>query len=46
MHYSVFEDRATIIGSLANTAEEESVIVYDRAQAASVTPCLVSSRAE
>src|SRR5882757_1819680 len=34
MHYSVFEDRATIIGSLANTAEEEGVIVYDRAQAA------------
>lgn len=34
MRHSVFEDRATIIGSLANTAEEEGVVIYDRAQAA------------
>jgi uncharacterized protein len=34
MRHGVFEDRATIIGSLANTAEEEGIIVYDRAQAA------------
>ena len=34
IRHGVFEDRATIIGSLANTAEEEGVIVYDRAQAA------------
>ena len=34
MRHGVFEDRATIIGTLANTVEEEGVTVYDRAQAA------------